>query len=406
MVVNLYPHQIDAVRELKNGSVLRGGVGTGKSRTALAYFLFKVCLGEVPINGTSTYRPLERPRDLYIISTAKKRDNLEWSREAADFGLSTDRASSLGEVLVTIDSWNNIGNYADRQGAFFIFDEQRLVGSGAWVKAFLKIVKHNQWILLSATPGDTWSDYIPVFVANGFYKNRTEFITRHVVFSRFSKFPKVDRYVDTKHLERLRDEVLIEMPYASHTVRHVRNIIVEYDKALFDRVTKDRWHIYEDRPLKDVGEMFIVMRKLVNSDPSRLGAVMQLWEKHQRLIIFYNHNHELEALRTLAHILSAQVAEWNGHKHQEIPSEGKWLYLVQYTAGAEGWNCIATDAMLFYSLNYSYRVMEQAKGRIDRLNTPYKDLFYYILRSNSAIDNAIVRSLAGKRDFNEKEMKF
>lgn len=406
MGIDLYPHQIQAVRDLRNGSILRGGVGSGKSRTALTYFVFKVCDGEVPINGSHTYRPMGRPRDLYIISTAKKRDTLEWAREAADFGLSTNRSVDPGGISVTIDSWNNISRYEHVKDGFFIFDEQRLVGSGAWVKSFLQIVKHNQWILLSATPGDTWSDYIPVFVAHRFYKNRTEFVVRHVVLSRFSKFPKVERYLDTEHLERIRDQILVDMPYESHTTRHVRNIMVDYDHELFARVTKERWHIYEDRPLKDISEMFIVMRKLVNSDPSRLGAVMQLWEKHPKLIIFYNHNHELEALRVLAATLNAPVAEWNGHRHQEIPSTNGWLYLVQYTAGAESWNCTATDAMLFYSLNYSYRIMEQAKGRIDRMNTPFKDLWYYILRSNSPIDNAIVKALASKRNFNEKEMKF
>lgn len=395
---------MQAVRDLRNGKILRGGVGSGKSRTALAYFVFQVCHGEVPLNGSGTYRPMERPCNLYIISTAKKRDSLEWSREAADFGLSTDGDASQPGVHVTIDSWNNIGRYIHVKDSFFIFDEQRLVGSGAWVKSFLKIVKANQWILLSATPGDTWSDYIPVFLANGFYKNRTEFITRHVVFSRFSKFPKIEKFIDTPRLELFRSDVLVEMPYESHTRRHVENIMVEYDHELFERVTKDRWHIYEDRPLNDIAEMFIVMRKLVNSDPSRIGAVMQLWEKHPRLIIFYNHNHELATLRILADTLNAPVAEWNGHKHQQIPDTNGWLYLVQYTAGAEGWNCTATDAMVFYSLNYSYRVMEQAKGRIDRMNTSYKDLWYYILRSNSKIDNAIMKALAGKRNFNEKEM--
>jgi hypothetical protein len=404
-MVDLYPHQTKALEEIKNGSVLRGGVGTGKSRTALHYFFTKVCLGSIRTNGVGDFGAMERPRDLYIISTAKKRDNKEWLGEAAAYALSPDRSSSFGGVQVTIDSWNRIGDYVDVTGAFFIFDEQRLVGSGAWVKSFLKIVKNNEWILLSATPGDTWSDYIPVFIANGFYKNRTEFVTRHIVFKRFSKFPAIERYIDEPLLERHRDALLVDMPYVRHTVRHVRNIMVDFDKSLLDRITKDRWHIYEDRPLRDVGEMFIVMRRLVNGDPSRLGAVMQLWEQHPRLIIFYNHDHELMSLRTLASTCNGLVAEWNGHRHQELPTGDRWLYLVQYQAGAEGWNCVTTDATVFYSLNYSYRLTEQAKGRIDRLNTPYTDLWYYVLRSNSVIDNAIVRSLAQKRDFNEKDLQ-
>lgn len=399
-MVDLYPHQTKALREMKNGCILRGGVGTGKSRTAIAYYILD-CMGRFKINGAGGFKAMDRPRDLYILTTAKKRDDLEWLDEASNFGIG--RTESLYGTRITVDSWNNILAYKDVQNAFFIFDEQRLVGRGAWVKAFLDIAKRNRWILLSATPGDNWMDYVPVFIANGFYKNRSEFIHEHVVFSPYAKFPKVERYTGTGVLEKYRRQILVEMPYSRHTIRHVENYTVEYDKALFDRVWKDRWNVYEDEPIKDVAELFRVARKVVNSDPSRLGAVLKLLEKHPRLIIFYNFNYELEMLRTLKTTLGIDVGEWNGHKHEPVPVSDKWVYLVQYTAGAEGWNCITTDAMVYYSLNYSYKINEQGKGRIERLNTPYTDLYYYILRSGSPIDQAIYKSLLTKENFNEKQ---
>lgn len=405
MAIRLGNHQRRAIEELHNGSVLRGGVGTGKSRAAIAYFYTKECGGEIRINGRGDFKPMDNPKDLYIITTAKKRDGGDWINEAAPFGLGRDPNVSVGHVKVTIDSWNNIDKYGEIKDAFFIFDEQRLVGRGAWVKAFIKIAKANRWILLSATPGDTWSDFIPIFIANGYYKNRTEFIRTHIVYNNFSKFPKIDHYVEVRRLVKYRNSLLVEMPYEMATVRHTRNVIVEYDIIRWNMVAKKRWHIYEERPIKDVSELFAVMRKVVNSDVSRIGAVMQLLEKHPRLIIFYNFNYELETLRTLASTLSYPVGEWNGHKHEEIPQGDKWLYLVQYIAGAEGWNCVSTDSMAFFSLNYSYRMMEQAKGRIDRLNTPYTDLYYYLLRSNAPIDNAIAKALVMKKSFNEKEFK-
>lgn len=403
MAVDLAAHQLKVVEEIRNGTIVAGGVGTGKSRVAIAYYYLKECRGSIRINGEGHFEDFQSPKDLYVITTAKKRDDVDWEAECAPFGLSKERAASVGGVKITIDSWNNVINYTEVKDAFFIFDEQRLVGSGAWVKAFLKIAKANRWIMLSATPGDNWLDYIPVFVANGFYKNRTEFIRRHVVYNSFAKFPKVDKYVETGTLNKLRNSIIVEMPFQRHTIRHPKFVIVKHDLILFDKVLKDRWNIYEDRPIKDVGELFRVMRKLVNSDPSRLGAVMQLMEKHPRLIIFYNFNYELDSLRTLANTLNVTMAEWNGHKHEPVPETEKWLYLVQYTAGAEGWNCVQTDAEIFYSLNYSYKINEQAKGRIDRLNTKYTDLSYYILRSNSMIDTAIVKSLAQKKNFNETE---
>lgn len=398
MEVVLKEHQATALEEMSDGRILKGGVGSGKSHVAMAYYVERVCGGWHDRNRAI---PFSDPVDLYILTTAKKRDDRDWEKLAAQFAISTDPSKSWGGVKITVDSWNNIGKYAEVENAFFVFDEQRLVGAGAWVKAFYRIAAANRWIMLSATPGDNWMDYIPVFVANGFYRNRTEFLRRHVVYKRFAKFPVVDHYVETSRLARLRHKLIVDMPYERHTSRHTRSISVEHDQELFDRVWRDRWHVYEDRPLKDAGEMYLVGRKVVNDNPHRIGAVMELLEKHPKLIVFYNFNYELDALRVLAQTLNYPVGEWNGQKHQPVPETSKWLYLVQYTAGAEAWECTDTDAMVFYSLNYSYKINEQAKGRIDRMNTPFTHLYYYVLRTGSKIDQAIAKSLAQKTDFNE-----
>lgn len=382
MQLPLYPHQEKALKKMHTGCILVGGVGSGKTRVALEY-----------------YAKNEAPKPVIVITTAKKRDSMDWDDEARWFKLFKAREEGVGEGLLTVDSWNNIANYAGLTDCFFIFDEQRLVGSGAWTKAFIKIAKHNNWILLSATPGDTWLDYIPVFIANGFYKNRTQFKREHVVYNTFTKFPKVDRYVGVNKLVRLRNQIVVKMPYLRATRRITHYEYVEHNQTLLDAVVKNRWHVYEDRPIKDVAEMFIVMRKVVNSDPSRLEAVRALLKKHPRLIIFYNFNYELEALRGLSD--EHTVAEWNGHKHENIPETDEWVYLVQYTAGAEGWNCTSTNAIAFYSLNYSFKLWEQSHGRIDRLNTPYEELFYYVILSKSAIDRSILGSLKNKESFNE-----
>ena len=387
MAVQLREHQKLAVEELDNGKILAGGVGSGKSVVALAY-----------------YMEHEAPKDIVVITTAKKRDSLEWEGEAVKYGIGREFDATT-QGMITVDSWNNIQKYVGVEGAFFIFDEQRLVGSGAWAKAFIKISRLNRWILLSATPGDTWMDYIPVFVANGFYRNKTEFITRHVVYDNFAKFPKVKKYVETARLELYLEQILVTMPYEKQTVRNIQKIRVEHDQDKFNRVMKDRWNVYEDRPIVDVAELFRVMRKVVNEDPDRLKQIIHLFNKHKKLIIFYNFNYELELLRTLKDILWVDVAEWNGHKHEEIPEGNEWIYLVQYTAGAEGWNCIDTDAMIFYSLNYSYRLFEQAQGRIDRLNTPFTDLYYYVLASDSQIDWAILKAQRLKKNFNERSLE-
>ena len=398
----LYDYQMDAVNKMKNGCILNGGVGSGKSRTAL-YYYFKEQGGSMdPI-----FIPMKiRPKDLIIITTARKRDTLEWEGELANFLMSTDEKQykRYGNHIY-VDSWNNIKKYADITGAFFIFDEQRVVGSGAWVKAFLKITKSNDWILLSATPGDTWSDYIPVFLANGFYKNKTEFGREHIIYSRFTKYPKIDRYINTGRLIQERNSILVDMDFKRQTIAHHEDVYVNYDKFKFRDVMKMRWNPYTNEPIKQASELCYILRRIVNEDDSRIIALMEILEKCPKAIIFYNFDYELEMLRNL-HIQygldeEVEIAEWNGHKHQEIPKGSQWLYLVQYTAGAEGWNCVTTDTIIFYSLNYSYKILSQACGRIDRLNTPYTDLYYYHLKSRSGIDLAISRALDDKKTFNE-----
>lgn len=391
---------------MHNGCIVNGGVGSGKSITSLAYYFLQVCGGSFRLNGKGSTGDFKTPKDLVIFTTAKKRDKGEWLEECARFSLSSKREASFGNVQVTVDSWNNIVDYKDLKGCFVIFDEQRLVGSGAWVKAFYKIAKNNEWVLLSATPGDNWMDYIPVFVANGFFKNKTEFQREHVIFNEYSKFPKVDSYRGVVKLNELRRRVLVDMPYLSKNKRHLKTWPVEHDKDLLKRVVEDRWHVFEERPIRDVSELFALMRKIVNSHESRTDSVITLQAKHPRLIVFYNFNYELDALRALCGSLGWNYAEWNGQKHQEIPKTDSWIYLVQYTAGAEGWNCIETDAMVFYSLNYSYRLFEQSQGRTDRLNTKYTDLYYYILRSTAWIDQSIWKSIATKKNFNESIYKF
>lgn len=398
MGVSLYDYQIDAIRKMKNGCILCGGVGSGKSRTSLAYY-YLTQGGKLP--GPDSYIPMQNPKDLYIITTARKRDTFEWENELSPFLMSTHEDVNHYDNKIVVDSWNNIKKYAEVKNAFFIFDEQRVVGSGAWVKAFLKICKANDWILLSATPGDTWSDYIPVFIANGFYKNRTEFTREHIVYKRFSKFPQVDRYINTGRLIRLRNSILVDMDFKRETISHHEDVVVSYDIKTYKEVGKTRWDIFKNEPIENAGVLCYVWRKIVNSDQSRAQAVLDIFEKHPRVIIFYNFDYELDILKSLDYGKDVEVAEWNGHAHQPIPESKRWVYLVQYTAGCEGWNCIKTDTIIFYSQNYSYKVMQQASGRIDRLNTPFRDLYYYHLKSKAPIDIAISRALKEKKNFNE-----
>lgn len=399
--MKLRDYQLEAIQKMKTGCILNGGVGSGKSLTSLSYYYMQNGGSEIFLTG-GKHKKMKDPKDLYIITTARKRDTMEWEGELSHFLLSTNPDTSAYKNKVIVDSWNNVKKYKEVKGAFFIFDEQRVVGSGEWVKSFLKIAKTNEWILLSATPGDTWSDYIPVFIANGFYKNKSEFLREHAVFARYSKFPKIDKWMGTGKLNRYRRMILVDMKFQRKTEQHHEDVYVEYDIATYKDVMKNRWDIYKQEPIVNAGGLCYTLRRLVNSDQSRAVKLLELFEDHPKMIVFYNFDYELDILKNLYYGENVTVAEWNGHKHEPTPTKGKWVYLVQYTAGAEGWNCISTDTIVFYSQNYSYKIMHQSAGRIDRLNTPFEDLYYYHLKTRSSIDISIARAIKEKKNFNEK----
>lgn len=397
-VINLSVDQEDALNRMKPGCILHGGTGSGKSRTGLAYYYTRYG-GQI---NTDKYVPMVNPPNLYIITTARKRDTLEWEEELTYFYLSTQHENKLYKNLkITVDSWNNIQKYANVENAFFIFDEQRVVGYGKWVKAFLKIASKNTWILLTATPGDTWHDYIPVFIANGFFKNKTDFERRHCVWSRFTNFPKVEKYIDEGRLIKYRNHITVDLNYNRHTIAHHYDILCGYDEFQYKFVTQNRWNVFKDKPIENAGEYCLVLRQIVNSSVDRQSKLLDIVHQRKKIIIFYSHDFELEILRNLFNG-KYPYTEWNGHKHQDLLDTDHWVYLVQYTAGSEAWNCLTTDTIVFYSQSYSYKQMVQAAGRIDRRNTPYVDLYYYHLISGSKIDRTIAKTLKRKKTFSEK----
>nr|DAY02882.1 MAG TPA: Chromatin remodeling complex ATPase [Caudoviricetes sp.] len=403
MTVTYRPEQIQAVRQLQNGSILAGGVGSGKTLTSLAWYLTSVCnAASFKEGGSLAKKKVKGSPTLYVITTAKKRDSLEWEEEAARLGLSTDPDCSFTGSAIVVDSWNNIGKYSDREHAVFFFDEQRASGSGRWVKEFLKITKKNTWLLLSATPGDVWMDYLPVFMAHGFFRTRTEFMEDHVIFDRFAKYPKVKRYIGEAKLQRLRRSILVEMPVERHTTRERETVYCDYDRDLYKWVVKNRMDPWTEEPLRDAGGVCRILRKVVSDNDWRSEQAKRILSSNERVIVFYNYNYELDRILAVAESLGLPTAQWNGHRHDAIPAEPRWVYICQYTSAAEGWNCTSTDTVLFWSLNYSWRVTEQCEGRIDRLNTPYSRLKYYFLESDSSIDEAVRRSLSSKKVFNER----
>lgn len=393
----LYPHQKEALNRMFNGCVLNGTVGSGKSRTAL-YYYFSMYGGSIDPD----YVPMTDPVDLYIITTAKKKNDMEWEGEMVPFLLySPDEEDSFYPIKVVVDSWQCLHKYENVIGAQFIFDENKINGKGAWAKSFLKITKNNDWIILSASNGDRIEDYETLFIAEGFVRNRTDFRNQFLIYSNYASFPKVEGYRNETRFFRLRDRILIDMDFQRHTTQHHKDIYCGHDMKLYRETIRNRWDPFKNEPITQASSLCYVLRKIVNLDESRQVTLLELLEHHPRSIIFYNFDYELDILLNLAYQPGTEIAQYNGHKHEPIPTSFRWVYLVNYNA-AEGWNATSTDCMIFYSQNYSYKTMIQAAGRIDRLTTSYNDLYYFHLKSRSSIDLAISKALVNKKKFNER----
>lgn len=373
-MIELYPYQRKAVDRLHNGSVLCGKVGSGKSLTGLFYYM---------------ENHIDKP--LYIITVAKKRNDREWHRDFEALGIDG-----------VVDSWNNIEKYTDVKDAFFIFDEQRAIGYGKWGMAFIHIARKNNWIMLTATPGDVWMDWMCIFIANNFYRNKTDFVDQHVEYNPYSKFPQIRRYHKTDKLERFRKYLAVPMQDFRTTKLNRKYINADFDKDLYKSVVKTRFNPYTEEPIMNASEFTQVLRRIVNTSERRRIHAKQEIVTRDKVIVFYNYTYELDILKEICQELDRAYYQWNGQKHEAIPDAETWVYLVQYTAGAEGWNCITTDTILFYSLNYSYRIMEQSEGRINRVNTSFENLYYVYLKSPASIDDAIERSIRSKKKFNER----
>lgn len=387
---------MEALMNMHNGCILNGGTGSGKSITALAYYF---------IMQGGSIEPWRFPKkgnlkDLYIITTAFKRDTGEWNDELIHYALSVDTSKKMFGNNIVIDSWNNIKKYINVKNAFFIFDEQRAVNYGTWSKSLILIARNNNWIMLSATPGDNYLDFMPVFIANGFYRNKTEFIMHHVCYSRYSKY-KIERYYDIPRLERLKAKVLVQMDAPKHVEKVIENVILDYDIVKYKDLLRNRFNYEKGEPIENIAELCSELRKVVNKNARKLETLEFILSKHPKVILFYNFDYELEELRWFLSKIEYPFSERNGHCHEGIIEGDKWVYLVQYNAGAEAWNCITTNTIVFFSLNYSYKMMTQAAGRIDRMNTPFDTLYYYYIYSRAPIDMAINKALKEKKKFNE-----
>lgn len=380
MAVTFKDYQKRAINQMHNGCILCGGVGAGKSLTSLGY------IDKVYPSGT-----------VYIITPARKRNTGEWFDDI--------RKNDMDETRFVVDSWNNLSKYKDVKDAFFLFDEQKVSGKGTWAKSLIRIAKSNQWILLSATPGDTYDDYATVLIANGFVRNRTTWYDEYCVTKSQPFFHIVD-HKNKDVIDMMIRRIFIKMDYQSDKKRIERVIPIQARSAGEEKeILMTHKAPGAQMPFTTFAAAIAYVRMNCYDKSKKTEALRKIIEKHKKIIVFYNFLSEKLEIERAAIDANVTINFYNGQRHDPIPDTDEWVYGVQYNSGAEAWNCITTNAMVFYSPNYSYKTMEQAHGRIDRVNSPYECLYYYMLLNELNIDNKVMNALSSKKDFNEKMLE-
>ena len=136
----------------------------------------------------------------------------------------------------------------------------------------------------------------------------------------------------------------------------------------------------------------------------KLQAFQDLAESTQdRLVVFYNFNEELYALKAIAEELERPVSEVNGHRKDmtAFEEQSNSITLIQYQAGSMGLNLQKANKIVYFTLPLMSELFEQSKKRIHRIgqNQP---CFYYTLTVKNSIDENIKKVLEMRKDYTDE----
>lgn len=135
----------------------------------------------------------------------------------------------------------------------------------------------------------------------------------------------------------------------------------------------------------------------------KLEAFRDLVEStNDRLIVFYNFNAELEALKGICESVGRSISLVNGQGRDLLSYENdnSSITLIQYQAGAMGLNLQKSNRIIYYTPPLSSELFEQSKKRIHRIGQS-KTCFYYYLTCKGSVEEKIYKTLAMRRDYTE-----
>lgn len=397
----LYDFQTKAVEQLIGGKhFIIAGCGAGKTAIALVW-------AEQKQRQTGKQR-------LLVVTTASKSKTGDFENELLEW--CTPAFSNTLESMSVV-SWHklaawvkanicNIGRY------IVIFDEVQRGSAGVssgMGKAFLKITgKTRDWAAFTGTPGDTWLKFYPYFTSCNLVSGKTRFLDEYANVQTYKGYPEIVGWRNEERLKKMwaqisyapdTEKVMSELPEQTHKV------ITFKKPASYNKILKTRTN--EDGEFLDTaGALCAELRRQCFTKDKQEWIKDFVEGLESGCVFFYNFiktGDMLEEIIGKALPKGAKIWRIDG-KHHDIPTADTIgdhdMVLCQWQSGSEALNLQFLHYWCSVEACYSYSTSIQARGRIRRLGQKMPQ-FYYYLKTEYTIEDAVYEALKTKSDFAE-----
>lgn len=286
-------------------------------------------------------------------------------------------------------------------------------------------MKFKNVILLSGTPTsgkyeNLWSQCHLL----GWKISQQAFNSQYVNWKKIKigGFPRniIDKENPYKNIERLKKkmrdhgavfmktEEVIDLPEQTF-IEIMSKTSKEYRKFMRDLIVQFK---YEDELVELIGDSKLT-KKLYSRQlcgaycTEKLQAFEDLLSSTQdRLIVFYNFNIELDAMKFICQKLEKPISEVNGNIKDLTAYENfnNSITLVQYQAGAMGLNLQKSNKIIYFTLTDRSELFEQSKKRIHRIGQK-NACFYYLLICKNSVEEDIYENLKKRKDYTDDLFK-
>ena len=278
---------------------------------------------------------------------------------------------------------------------------------------FILSLKPSHTILLSGTPTDGKYEFLySQLRLLGWKITKTAYYNRYIKTELRSyggpMFRVVTGYKNVSELKaKLKEygavfakaEEVIKLPEKKF-IKEYSTVSSDYKKFMKDRVIKiDDKELTGDSTLSKRLYARMLCSAYSKDKISRLIDLVN--STSDRVIIFYNFNTELEALRKVLFDRPISIVNGQVKDLKEYENNDNSVTLIQYQAGAMGLNLQKANRIIYFSLPERSELFEQSKARICRIGQE-KQCYYHIMMCHKSVEEKIYECLLMRKDYTDE----